>query len=71
MCEVEGKYRYSFLDVVSGDLKEPTPVDCLELGMDLEDWIYADNHAYLTICHNCEREPHTLIRPCKTSYDAY
>ena len=71
MCEVEGKYRYSFWDVVTGDLKEPTPVDCLELGMDLEDWTYADNHAYLTIRRNCEKEPHTLIRLCKTSYDAY
>ena len=71
MCEVEGKYRYSFWDVVTGDLKEPTPVDCMELNMDLEDWIAADNHAYLTMRKNCEKEPHTLIRLCKTSYDAY
>ena len=71
MCEVEGKYRYSFWDVVTGDLKEPTPADCMDLQMDLEDWIAADNHAYLTMKKNCEREPHTLIRLCKTSYDAY
>ena len=71
MCEVEGKYRYSFWDVVTGDLKEPTPADCMDLQMDLEDWIAADNHAYLTMKKNCEKEPHTLIRLCKTSYDAY
>ena len=71
MCEVEGRYRYYFWDTVIGDLKEPTPADCLDLQMDLEDWIYADNHAYLTIRKNCEKEPHTLIRLCKTSYDAY
>ena len=71
MCEVEGKYRYSFWDVVTGDLKEPTPADCMDLQIDYEDWTYADNHAYLTILRNCEREPHTLIRLCKTSYDAY
>ena len=71
MCEVEGKYRYSFWDVVTGDLKEPTPADCMDLGMDYEDWIAADNHAYLTMKKNCEKEPHTLIRLCKTSYDAY
>lgn len=39
--------------------------------MDLEDWVYADNHAYLTIRRNCEKEPHTLICLCKTAYDAY
>ena len=71
MCEVEGRYRYSFWDTVTGDLKEPTPADCLDLQMDLEDWTYADNHAYLTIRRNCEKEPHTLIRLCKTSHDAY
>ena len=71
MCEVEGRYRYSFWDTVTGDLKEPTPADCFDLQMDLEDWTYADNHAYLTIRRNCENEPHTLIRLCKTSYDAY
>ena len=71
MCEVEGKYRYSFWDVVTGDLKEPTSADCLDVQMDLEDWTYADNHAYLTIRRSCEKEPHTLIRLCKTAYDAY
>ena len=58
-------------DVVTGDLKEPTPADCMDLGMDYEDWTAADNHAYLTMRRNCEKEPHTLIRLCKTSYDAY
>ena len=71
MCEVEGRYRYSFWDVVTGGLKEPTPADCLDLQMDWEDWVYADNHAYLTIRKNCEKEPHTLIRLCKTAFDAY
>ena len=71
MCEVEGIYRYSYWDVVTGDLKEPTPADCLDLQMDHEDWVAADNHAYLTMRKNCEKEPHTLIRLCKTSYDAY
>ena len=71
MCEVEGIYRYSYWDVVTRDLKEPTPADCLDLQMDHEDWVAADNHAYLTMRKNWEKEPHTLIRLCKTSYEAY
>ena len=71
MQEVEGKYRYTFWDVVKGDLQKPTPVDTLEIETTKEDWTYADNHAYLTMRRNCEKEPHTLIRLCKTTYEAY
>jgi hypothetical protein len=71
MQEVEGKFRYTYWDVVKGDLLRPTTADTIEIETTKEDWVYADNHAYLTIRRNCEKEPHTLIRLCKTSHEAY
>ena len=58
-CEVECDYRYTYWDVVTGDLKERTPADTLDFNLD---YVIADNHAYLTMRTNCEKEPHTLIR---------
>lgn len=71
MYGVECNSRYTYWDVVTGDLKRPSRIDTLALDLDLEDWIIADSHAYLTMRKYCEKEPYTLLRSCKTAYDAY